>query len=68
MGTRWYAPGQGRFTSRDAMFGENDSPISLNQFAHDGNGPPAQGNGIGLAPHDAAAAGRVLRNAERVGA
>jgi RHS repeat-associated protein len=34
MGTRWYAPGLGRFGSRDTVFGEFGSPMSLNQYAY----------------------------------
>jgi RHS repeat-associated protein len=39
MGTRWYAPGQGRFTSRDVLFGKLSSPMTLNQFAYAGENP-----------------------------
>jgi RHS repeat-associated protein len=31
MGTRWYAPGLGRFASRDIVFGELTAPMSLNR-------------------------------------
>jgi RHS repeat-associated protein len=39
MGTRFYAPGMGRFTTRDVLFGELDSPMTLNQFAYGGMNP-----------------------------
>ena len=32
MGTRWYAPGQGRFSTRDVIFGDPLHPVSLNQW------------------------------------
>ena len=44
MGTCWYALGQGRFTSRDVLFGELSSPMTLNQFGYTGWRPiPAIG-------------------------
>ncbi len=39
MGTRWYAPGQGRFTSRDVLFGNQTDPMTLNQYAYGGMNP-----------------------------
>ena len=39
MGTRWYTPGMGRFSSRDTLFGDISSPMSLNQFAYGGMNP-----------------------------
>ena len=50
MGTRWYAPGQGRFTSRDAMFGEIESPMSLNQFAYAAMNPVTMNDPTGMMP------------------
>ena len=39
MGTRWYAPGSGRFTARDIVFGQMGDPMSLNQYAYGGMSP-----------------------------
>ena len=39
MGTRWYAPGTGRFISRDVVFGQAASPMTLNQYAYGGMNP-----------------------------
>jgi RHS repeat-associated protein len=39
MGTRWYAPGLGRFGSRDTVFGELSSPMTMNQYAYGGMNP-----------------------------
>jgi RHS repeat-associated protein len=39
MGTRWYQPSTGRFTTRDVLFGEIASPMSLNQFAYGAMNP-----------------------------
>ena len=39
MGTRWYAPIQGRFASRDVLFGDAVNPMTLNQFAYGGMNP-----------------------------
>jgi RHS repeat-associated protein len=39
MGTRWYAAGLGRFTSRDVLFGEPTSPMTLNQHVYGGLNP-----------------------------
>jgi hypothetical protein len=40
--TRNYVPGLGRFTARDAVFGNPNDPLTLNQFAY------ARANPIGL--------------------
>lgn len=34
MGARWYDPGLGRFSTRDALFGDQAAPMSLNQFVY----------------------------------
>jgi RHS repeat-associated protein len=39
MGTRWYELGVGRFPSRDVLFGEPTSPMSLNQHVYGGLNP-----------------------------
>jgi len=39
MGTRWYAAGLGRFTSRDELFGSLSSPATLNQHVYAGMNP-----------------------------
>ena len=39
MGTRWYDPGLGQFTSRDSVFGNLKDPTSLNQFAYGNDSP-----------------------------
>lgn len=39
MGTRWYAAGLGRFSSRDVLFGELTSPMTLNQHVYGGLNP-----------------------------
>ncbi len=39
MGTRWYEPGLGRFSSRDSVFGDPTNLATLNQFAY-ANGAP----------------------------
>ncbi len=51
MGTRWYAPGHGRFTSRDVLFGEVASPMSLNQFAYGAMNPVTMWDPTGMMPH-----------------
>ena len=43
-------PGQGRFTSRDSMFGEVSSPMSLNQFAYAAMNPVTMWDPTGLYP------------------
>ena len=50
MGTRWYAPGQGRFTSRDVLFGELSAPMTLNQFAYAGKNPITMWDPTGMRP------------------
>jgi len=50
MGTRWYVPGQGRFTSRDVLFGELGSPMTLNQFAYAGGNPITMWDPTGMLP------------------
>ncbi|MEX0985168.1 MAG: RHS repeat-associated core domain-containing protein [Actinomycetota bacterium] len=39
MGTRWYAPSTGRFSTQDVVFGDPLHPISLNQWAYGGANP-----------------------------
>ena len=39
MGTRLYAPGLGRFTARDILFGEPAQPLTLNQYAYTSGSP-----------------------------
>jgi RHS repeat-associated protein len=39
MGTRWYAPQQGRFSTRDVVFGDPMHPVSLNQFVYGAANP-----------------------------
>jgi RHS repeat-associated protein len=39
MGARWYAAGLGRFTTRDIIFGELASPMTLNQHVYGGLNP-----------------------------
>ncbi len=39
MGTRWYAAGLGRFSSRDVLLGELESPMTLNQHVYAGMNP-----------------------------
>jgi RHS repeat-associated protein len=39
MGTRLYDPAQGRFTTRDILFGDPTNPQSLNQYAYGGDSP-----------------------------
>ena len=43
-------PGQGPFTSRDSMFGEVSSPMSLNQFAYAAMNPVTMWDPTGLYP------------------
>ena len=39
MGTRWYVPSLGRFTSRDVLFGQVQAPVSLNMSLYAGASP-----------------------------
>ncbi|MFZ4811313.1 MAG: DUF6531 domain-containing protein [Ilumatobacteraceae bacterium] len=34
MGARWYRPGTGGFTSRDTVFGQLSTPVSLNRYTY----------------------------------
>ncbi|MGH2681923.1 MAG: DNRLRE domain-containing protein [Actinomycetota bacterium] len=46
--TRQYAPGIGRFTTRDSLFGELSIPLSLNQFVYGLNDPISNVDPTGL--------------------
>ncbi len=39
MGTRWYAPSRGAFSTRDVVFGSLTSPIGMNQWLYAGANP-----------------------------
>jgi RHS repeat-associated protein len=52
MGTRWYAPGQGRFTTRDVLFGDPLHPISLNQWVYGAANPVTMWDPTGMGPCD----------------
>jgi RHS repeat-associated protein len=39
MGARAYDPLQGRFATRDSLFGALQTPLSLNQYAYGGDNP-----------------------------
>ncbi len=39
MGTRWYAPSRGAFSTRDVLFGDPWSPPSLNTWGYGGANP-----------------------------
>jgi RHS repeat-associated protein len=39
MRSRYYEPSLGRFDTRDVIFGDSDSPTSLNQYGHAGDEP-----------------------------
>jgi RHS repeat-associated protein len=48
MGTRYYEPSLGRFSSRDVLFGEASDPMSLNQFVYAGGSPVTFGDSTGM--------------------
>jgi hypothetical protein len=50
MGTRYYEPSLGRFSSRDVLFGEAADPMSLNQFVYAGGSPVTFADPTGGAP------------------
>jgi RHS repeat-associated protein len=50
MGTRWYEPGLGRFSSRDGLFGDIGSPNTLNQFTYGGANPITMNDPTGMKP------------------
>ncbi|HEY6567029.1 MAG TPA: RHS repeat-associated core domain-containing protein [Actinomycetota bacterium] len=50
MGTRWYGPGSGRFSSRDVIFGAPTSPMSLNQFGYGAMNPVTMADPTGMYP------------------
>jgi hypothetical protein len=52
MGTRWYDPYLGRFTSRDVLFGDPLSPMSLNQYVYGGDNPVSMIDPDGLCYRD----------------
>jgi len=41
MGARWYAPASGTFNSRDTIYGELATPVSLNRYTYALNNPLA---------------------------
>ena len=51
MGTRWYTPSLGRFTSRDVVFGEPTSPMSLNQHSYASMNPITMQDPTGMRPY-----------------
>ena len=48
--TRMYEPGLGRFSSRDALFGDASNPVSLNQFGYGSASPVTLSDPTGLYP------------------
>jgi RHS repeat-associated protein len=48
MGTRWYAAGLGRFTSRDVIFGGLTAPMTLNQHVYGGSNPVSMWDPTGM--------------------
>ncbi len=50
MGTRWYAPGLGRFSSRDVLLGDPASPMSLNQHVYATANPVTMWDPTGMRP------------------
>lgn len=48
--TRLYEPSLGRFSSRDALFGEPTDPFTLNQFVYGGASPVTFSDPTGLVP------------------
>jgi RHS repeat-associated protein len=57
MGTRWYAAGLGRFTSRDVIFGDLASPMTLNQHVYGGMNPITMWDPTGMYQDDAGGGG-----------
>jgi RHS repeat-associated protein len=50
MGTRWYVPSQGAFSSRDVLFGDPMSPPSLNLWGYGGANPITMHDPTGMLP------------------
>ena len=50
MGNRFYLPALGRFTTRDVLFGEPTSPVSLNQFTYGNLNPVTMVDPTGMRP------------------
>jgi len=48
MGTRHYQPGLGRFSSRDVVFGDPSSPMTLNQHVYGGLNPVTMWDPTGM--------------------
>ena len=61
MGTRWYAPGIGRFSSRDVVFGDPLSPMTLNQHVYGGMNPITMTDPTGMRPICEGCSWRQLR-------
>lgn len=53
LGTRFYAPTLGRFTTRDSVFGSPSSPMSLNQFTYGAGNPVSSIDPNGMCPNPA---------------
>ena len=48
-GTRWLSPQVGRFQTRDILFGDTNSPSSLNQFGYAEGNPVTMWDPSGMA-------------------
>jgi len=48
MGTRWYAPQTGRFSSQDVLFGDPLHPISLNRWVYGADNPVTMWDPTGM--------------------
>jgi RHS repeat-associated protein len=52
MGTRWYSPGMGRFSSRDVLEGDPAAPMTLNRFVYGQMNPVTLSDPTGMCPRD----------------
>jgi RHS repeat-associated protein len=60
VGIRHLLPGVGRFSTRDVLFGDVSSPVSLNQYLYGGANPVTMADPTGMASRNGVGA-RVLR-------
>ena len=61
MGTRFYDPGMGRFSTRDVLFGDPLAPMSLNQFVYGYQNPVRYNDPTGMVPADSTGGSCVTR-------
>jgi len=52
MGARWYDPGTAGFTARDTIFGQLQTPVTLNRYTYANNDPMQYFDPDGRAPWD----------------